>query len=186
MTPIDDAVTFFNSYLDVEHEGNVAIYSASDEVVKELRARSMTFWQASPGATLSPSFGRPMGMHPDQVADLARSVNLARRTLFMVAEYRGPDGGRLYAAFTSGDRASTAQSYGGLLHAAEVAGELKIIASYKEDFDKASPPVHWRHSQGVEITLPAAPVAVRPLEAPSGQAAHQEDWEGLRDSVTEY
>ncbi|MFJ9885774.1 hypothetical protein ACIQRW_07910 [Streptomyces sp. NPDC091287] len=175
---------FFNAYLDIEHEGSVATYSASDEVVNELRTKSMGFWHASPGTTLSPSFGRPMGMHPDQLATLARSVNLARRTLFMVAEYRRPDGETLYAAFTSGDRTRTTQSYGGLLHAAEVEGELKIVASYKEDFDKASPPVHWRHSQGAEINLSGAPVAVRPLEAPTGQAAHQEDWEGLRDSVT--
>lgn len=184
MTAIEDAVIFFNAYLDIEHEGNVATYSASDEVVNELRTRSMGFWHASPGAILSPSFGRPMGMHPDQLENLARSVNLARRTLFLVAEYRGPDGNSIYVAITSGDRAETAQSYGGLLHAAEVKDELKIIASYKEDFDRVSPPVHWRHSQGAEITLPDTPVAVHPLEAPTGQAAHQDDWEDLRDSVT--
>ncbi|ARF73947.1 hypothetical protein ACPEIF_07495 [Streptomyces sp. NPDC012600] len=185
MISIDDAVNFFNAYSDIEHAGITATYSEPDEVVNEYRTGSMRFWHAEPGTPLSPSFGRPMGMGSDQLAQLARNVSLVRRTLFLVAEYRGRDGGSVYAGIVSGDRTRTAESYGGLLYATEVDGDLRIVASYKEDFGKVSPPVHWRHSQGMDIGLPGPPVAVRPLAAPTGQAAHLKDWEGLRDSVAE-
>ncbi|WP_411079711.1 hypothetical protein [Streptomyces sp. cmx-18-6] len=186
MSTIGDAAKFFNAYLDIERIGSMAVYSEPDEVVNSYRTSSMRFWHASPGTPLSPSFGRPMGMDSDQLAQLARTVSLARRTLFLVAEYRAHEGDSIYAGFVSGDRARTAESYGGLLYATEVNGDLKIIASYKEDFDGVSPPVRWRHSQGVEIDLPGPPISVRPFEAPIGHPAHLGDWEKLRDSVTDW
>ncbi|MFJ1590153.1 hypothetical protein ACIOD0_07880 [Kitasatospora albolonga] len=185
MSSIDDAVNFFNSYSDIEHTGNIATYSEPDEVVNEHRADSMRFWHAEPGTPLSPSFGRPMGMGSDQLAQLARNVSLVRRTLFLVAEYRGREGDSVYAGIVSGDRTRTAESYGGLLYATEIGGDLRIVASYKEDFDAVSPPVRWRHSQGRDIVLPGPPIAVRPLATPTGQAAHLKDWERLRGSVTD-
>ncbi|MCT2593936.1 hypothetical protein LHJ74_29195 [Streptomyces sp. N2-109] len=183
MNNIDGAVEFFKSYLEIEHAGNMATYSESDETVEELRAESMQFWHALPGIALSPSFGRPMGMQPERLSQLAQKANLERRALFLVAEYRDPAWGTLYAGFVGGDRASTAGSYGGLLYAAEIEGGLKVVASYREDFDKAAPPVQWRHSQGAEPDLPGAPVAVRALQGPTGRAEHREDWEILRGSA---
>ncbi|SCF96038.1 hypothetical protein [Streptomyces sp. Ncost-T10-10d] len=183
MTSLEDVVKFFNSYLDIDYAGNTAVYSESDEVLNERRDTSMKFWHAAPGILLSPGFGRPMGMPAEQLAQLAENVNLAHRELFLVAEYSDPTWGTLYAGYIGGDRERTAQSYGGLLYATEIKGELKIIASYREDIDKVSPPVHWRHSQGAEITSPNTPVAVRPLEAPTGRAAHHQDWEMLRNAA---
>ncbi|WP_329538967.1 hypothetical protein OG345_01920 [Streptomyces sp. NBC_01220] len=184
MTSIEDTQSFFNSYLDIDYAGNTAVYSESDETVNELREESMTFWHALPGVQLSPTFGRPMGMPVEQLAQLAATVELARRALFLVAEYSDPTWGKLYAAYIGGDRESTARSYGGLLYAAEINGNLKIIASYREDIDQLPPPVRWRHSQGAEIDPPKTAVSVHPLEAPTGRAAHRQDWEALRDAAT--
>ncbi|MEU6018220.1 hypothetical protein ABZ826_30600 [Streptomyces sp. NPDC047515] len=185
MTSMEDVVKFFNSYLDIDYAGNTAVYSESDEVVNERRDASMKFWHEVPGAQLSPGFGRPMGMPSEQLAQLAANVNLARRTLFLVAEYSDPTWGTLYAGYIGGDRARTAQSYGGLLYATEIKGQLKIIASYREDIDKLPPPTHWRHSQGAEISSPNTPVSVRALEAPTGRAAHRQDWDALRNATTD-
>jgi len=182
---METAVKFFNAYLDIDYAGNVAVFSESDEVVNELRDASMKFWHAAPGVLLSPGFGRPMGMPPEQLARLAANTDPARRTLFLVATHHDPTWGDLYAGYVGGDREQSAKSYGRLLYATGIENEFKLIAAYREDFDKVSPPVRWRHSQGVEISSRDAPTAVRPLEVPSGRAAHRQDWEMLRNAATE-
>ncbi|MFF5565167.1 hypothetical protein ACFY6Y_11045 [Streptomyces sp. NPDC012829] len=180
---MDEVVKFVYSYLCVEHSGNVAVYSESDEVVNRLREASMEFWYAAPGVPVSPSFGRAAGMSSEQLAKRAARVKIARRALFLVAEYRDPDWGALYAGYVGGDRVLTAQSYGGLLYVTKIADELKIVASYKEDIDEEPPPLRWRHSQGANILLTGPPVAVRPLGLPTGRAAHQQDWQMLSDAA---
>ncbi|MFI5749103.1 hypothetical protein ACIBBE_24925 [Streptomyces sp. NPDC051644] len=183
MTILEGPVKFFNAYLGIEYAGNMAVYAEPDEVVNELRKESMKHWHALSGVPLSPSFGRPMGMPAEILAQLAESAKVVRRPLFLVAEYNDRTWGTLYAGYIGGDRARTAQSYGGLLYAAEINDTLKIIASYKEDTDKASPPMHWRHSQGAEISLSGPPVATHPLEAPAGRATHYQDWEAFRNAA---
>ncbi|MCX4846577.1 hypothetical protein [Streptomyces sp. NBC_00893] len=185
MNSLEDVVKFFKAYLDVDYAGNVAVYSESDEVLNGRRDASMKFWHAVPGTFLSPGFGRPMGMTAEQLSQLSATANLAHRKLFMVVEYSDPTWGILYTGYIGGDRETTAQSYAGLLYATKIKGDLKIIAHYREDIDKVSPPVHWRHSQGAEMTSLATPVAVRALEAPTGRAAHRQDWETLRNAVAD-
>ncbi|MEV6074436.1 hypothetical protein AB0L80_04885 [Streptomyces sp. NPDC052069] len=185
MNHMEDVVKFLNSYLDVEYAGATAVYSDSDEVVNEHRDESMKFWHAVPGVILSPSFGRPMGMPQEQFAKLGANSDLARRALFLVAEYADQNWGTLYAGYIGGDRNISAQSYGGLLYVTEIKRKLKIIASYKEDFDQPSPPIHWRHSQGVEIVTLENPSAVRPIEEPTGRVAHLQDWEALLTAATD-
>ncbi|WP_335932615.1 hypothetical protein [Streptomyces sp. PTD5-9] len=186
MTTLEEAVTFFNSYLDLDWAGNRAVSSESDEVVNALRSDSMKFWHSVHDAPLSPSFGRPMGMTPEQLARMAAKIELVRSELFLVAEYRDPTWRTLYAAYIGGGRVTTAQSYGRLLYATEIQEEIKIIAAYREDFDKTPPPMHWQHSQGAEITLTDPPVAVCALKAPTGRKAHRQDWEMMRNSIAKH
>lgn len=183
MSGIDDAVSFFNSYLDVEYAGQVAVGSQSDGVVNDLRAEIMTFWHAAPGVPLSPPFGRLMGMSPEQLAQQAAEMNAVRRALLLVAEYDDPTSGQLFAGYIGGDRDLTALTYGGLLCALEVEGQLRIVSSCKEDFNAVPPPFGWRRSQGAQVSPVGSPVAVRPLEEPSGRAAHRRDWWAIRDSA---
>ncbi|WP_190123256.1 hypothetical protein [Streptomyces inusitatus] len=178
---MDEAVSFFNSYLDADYAGNLAVRSESDEVLKERQIASRGFWHSTLNAPLSPGFGRPVGMPSEELARLAAKMNPVRRRLFLVAEYDDVEWGALYAGYIGG-RGRTVQSYGGLLYAAGINGELKIIASYKEDIDKVPPPLRWCHSQGVEITLSGNPVAIRPLEVPTGRIAHKQDWEAFRNA----
>ncbi|MEU3654798.1 hypothetical protein AB0E67_18665 [Streptomyces sp. NPDC032161] len=183
MTTLEDAVDFFNSYLDVDYAGNKAVFLEGDEAVNTLRENSMKFWHSEHGVPLSPSFGRTMGMTPEQLNEMAAKVNLARREIFLAAEYSDPIWRTLYAAYVGGDRVTTARSYSELLYAAEIQDEIKIIASYREDINKVSPPVHWRHSQGAEISLSGPPLAVIPLQEPTGRKAHQQDWEMNKNAV---
>ncbi|MFE7468747.1 hypothetical protein ACFU6R_32205 [Streptomyces sp. NPDC057499] len=122
-------------------------------------------------------------MSPEQLAKMAARMKPVRRALLLVAEYQDPAWGALYAAYFGGDRATTAQAYGGLLYATGIQGELRIIASYREDIDTEPPPMHWQHSQGAEITLTGPPVAVRALLEPVARKAHLHDWKELRDSA---
>ena len=185
MAQMEDVVKFFNSFLDIYYAGTLAVYSESDAVLDERRAASMEFVHAVPGVIMSPLFGRERGLPADELAEFAEEMDVTRRPLFLVAEYRHPSWGALYGGYIGDDSSATAGSYGGLLYATEIDRELKIIAIYREDFDKASPPVRWRHSQGAEIGDPGKPVAVRPLEAPTERAAHRQDWESLGSRSSE-
>ncbi|MFF3735353.1 hypothetical protein ACFYXM_35075 [Streptomyces sp. NPDC002476] len=181
---MEEAVAFFESYLDFEHRGSLAILDEPDEVLKALRSRILNqFWHEAIGTPISPTFGRPPGMTPDQMVTLSQKMRPVRRSLLLVAEHEAPKtipGKPLYAGYISGDTESTAQSYGGLLVAAIMSdGEMKLVASYKEDFMQSAPPVRWRQSQGLRISLVCSPVAVRPLKAPTGRAVHQQDWQRL-------
>lgn len=183
MSDMDDAVNFFNSYLGVEYAGQVAVSSQPDEVVNDLRAEIMTFWHAAPGVPLSPPFGRLTGISPEQLAQKSAETNPVRRELLLAAEYDDPTSGKLYAGYIGGDRELTALTYGGLLYATEVEGQLKIISSCKEDFNAVPPPFGWRRSQGAQVSPAGPPVAVRPLREPTGRAVHRQDWLALRDAA---
>ncbi|MFF8713920.1 hypothetical protein ACF07T_21150 [Streptomyces sp. NPDC015184] len=183
MTTLEDAVEFFNFYLDIDRDGNNAVRTEPDDVVNSLRSKIMRLWNSVPGVPLSPSFGRPMGMTPENLAEMAAHMERVRRPLFTVAEYQDPAWQVLYAAYIGGNKPTTAQAYGGLLYATGIQGELKIIASYREDIDKEPPPMHWQHVQGAEIALAGPPVAVRTFQGPTAIEAHLQDWEMLRNSA---
>ncbi|MFF8617938.1 hypothetical protein [Streptomyces sp. NPDC015350] len=183
MTSLSHSIDLFNSYLDTDWAGNNAVLAEPDDVVNSLRSKIMEFWNSVPGVPLSPSFGRPMGMSPEQLANMAARMERVRRPLFMVTEHRSHAGQVLYAAYIGGNKPTTAQAYGGLLYATEIRGELKIIASYREDIDREPPPVRWQHVQGAEIPLAGPPVAVCAFRAPVDIKAHLRDWEILRDST---
>lgn len=183
---MDDVVEFFNSYLDVVHAGEVAIFSEPDEIVVRLQGESLEFWHAEPGAPVSPPFGRIMGLSSAQLAQKwagRPGPEISRRTLFLIAEYNSAEWGALFAGYIGGDRKLTASAYGGLLYATDIAGEFKIIASYREDIEVVPPPLQWRYSRGAHITLANTPVAVRPLEEPTGRAAHRQDWQEMQNSA---
>ncbi|MGW3165763.1 hypothetical protein ACWC9Q_23380 [Streptomyces sp. NPDC001142] len=182
-----DAIAFYESYLDFEHSGAVAILEDSDERLNGLRSEILeTFWRKVDGIPLSPNFRRPPGMTPDQLSQLAEQMKPKRRSLFLVTEHKAPNGipGQpLYAAYVSGDREQTARSYSDLLYAVAIDSGLKIVASYREDVMKGSPPVRWRHSQGLRIPRVGLPVAVRALREPTGRAALQQHWQTLTNSI---
>ncbi|WP_424862889.1 hypothetical protein [Streptomyces sp. MMS24-I29] len=182
-----DVIAFYESYLDFEHSGAVAILEESDERLSGLRGEILdTFWYKFNGVPLSPSFGRPKGMTPDQLVQLAEQMKPKRRSLFLVTEHKAPKelpGQSLYAAYASGDREQTARSYTDLLYAVAIDDGLKIVALYREDVMKGSPPVCWRHSQGLRIPRVGLPVAVRALREPTGRAAHQQHWQTLASRI---
>lgn len=180
---IDDAVEFFNAYLDAEYAEGVAARSEPDEVLDERREASESFMHAVPGAIMSSVIGRGPGWSTEKLAEYAQTVNqVARRVMFLVAEYRCPAWGRIFGGYASGPRPRITGSYGQLLYAAEVEGRLKIIAQYAPEILEPAPPMRWSHAQGAEIGKLGRPVALRVLAEPTLEE-HRQDWLAICESM---
>jgi len=176
---IDVAVEMFRSYLHAEHEEEVAVYAESDEVLAQRKINSESFMHTANGDMHS-TIGRPP-LTPERLAEFASGVVVTPRTLFLVAEYTHPVWGRLFAAYVSGSRPQTASSYEQLLYAAEIEGQLKIIAKYMEDFLELEAPMRWTHMQGEEVGVLGVPVATRTFVQPERER-HREEWRTICQS----
>ncbi|MGW4996466.1 hypothetical protein ACWEP8_02275 [Streptomyces hydrogenans] len=183
-TTFDDVVDFFNAYLDSDFEGNLAVASKSDNEVQSCKEVSSQFFYSGDGVAMSVGFGRPTGWPEEKIDELAQQAQVVRRPLLLVIEYCNAEWGPVFAGYIGGDRPRTAASYGALLYVAFVREELRIIATFREDFGAVSPPIHWIQSQGVQVAGLGDPVAVRALEPPVKRAVHLQDWERLRDSAS--
>lgn len=180
---IDGAVDFFNAYLDAEYAEAVAARSEPDQVLDERRRASEAFMYAAPGVVMSSVIGRGRGWSAEKLSEYAQTVHqVARRVLFLVAEYRHSEWDRLFAGYASGPRPRITGSYGQLLYAAEIEGQPKIIAQYAPEILEPAPPMRWSHAQGAEIGDPGRPVAIRALAEPTLQE-HRQDWIALRESM---
>jgi hypothetical protein len=177
---VDQAVDFFNAYLDVEFAEAVAVYHEPDDVLASRREVSESYMYSLPGFRMASRLGRPP-MSAERLAELSRSAKVSRRVLFMVNEYRHVNFGPIFAAFVSGAQPILADSYESLLYATEVDEEIKIISEFFVDFDHLSS-VKWNHAQGVDVGDPGESVAVRALTEP-GEPEHQRDWLRMRDAT---
>ncbi|GAA1935958.1 hypothetical protein GCM10009716_48780 [Streptomyces sodiiphilus] len=180
MIAVEEVGDFFQSYLDAEFAASSAVSTEPDEILEQRRAILESFMYSVPGKVMSSGIGRGRGWSAEQLADLAQRMKVARRPLFLVVEYVHPKWKQLFAGYIGGGKPRTAGAYGELLFAAEIEGKMRVIATYREDFDRVPPPVHWKHAQGAEIGKLARPVGVLPVEAPTSRAAHFQDWQDFR------
>jgi len=173
---LDDALEFFNAYLDAEYGAVLACRTEVDEVLDARVQAAETFWHAEPGGIISLAIGRRPGYSVDELAAYARGVSqVARRVLFIIAEHHHAKWGRVFGAHLSNTRSATTGLYGALLYAAEVGDELKLIAEYAPEVTLPAPPVQWTHVQGADLGDLGRPlVAQAPTEPTYG--GHREDW----------
>ena len=179
MVDIEDAVRFYNSYLDADYAGAMAANSEPDEILDAREAEVMSFMHVPRGIIMSPGFGRRRGCSASEIARRAQWADCLRRSLFLVVEFAYSDGHGLFGGYAGGGRSLAAGSYSELIFAREIDGELKIVAFHMKDFDIEPPPVHWVHHQGTVIDDPGEPVRIRPLLAPTLET-NRRDWEMWR------
>ncbi len=71
MTDLDDAVDFFNAYLDIDYQGRVAAYSEPEEILEERWTAILSFFRSTPEFPMSPDFGKHRGWPPERLAKYA-------------------------------------------------------------------------------------------------------------------
>ncbi|MFD4949354.1 hypothetical protein ACFWNT_44465 [Streptomyces sp. NPDC058409] len=176
---IESVMQFFDTYLDVEYAAAVSARTEQNALLDKRVAALEGFLHAVPGVIMSPTIGRGQNWSAERLAKASHSVgDVARRTLFLVAEYNHPEWRPLYAAYVSGPTPLSTGSYGQLLCATEVDGNMKIISEYFPEILEPAPPMTWSHAQGAAIDLPGTPTTVRALAAPTFKE-HEEDWTSM-------
>ncbi|MFE7135178.1 hypothetical protein ACFVIM_30405 [Streptomyces sp. NPDC057638] len=179
---LDQAVEFLHAYLEAEHREGLAARTEPDAVLAERRRESEAFMHAVPGVFLSSTLRR-RPMSADELAKYATTVDqVARRTLFLVAEYAHSKWGQLFTGFASDRTAGSTGSYGLLLSVVAIEGEPKIVAFSYPDLLAMNPPTPWRYASGARINKRGRLVAVRALVEPT-RADHRADWAAIRDSA---
>jgi hypothetical protein len=180
---LECASEFLNSYLDAEYAERLASRTESDEVLSERRRLSESFFRSTPDSPMFSVIGRRPGYSAEELADYARTVDqLARRVLFLVAEYEHSEWGRVFAGYVSGSSPRITGAYELKLFVKEIEGERKIIAQYASEILKPAPPVQWVHVQGVHIDDLGSPLAVKSLSEPTFKA-HRLDWAAVCESA---
>jgi hypothetical protein len=180
---IDDAVRFFNALLDTEHAHAIGRITELDDEFHRRIAALDAFMHDMPGshAPVSLSVSRMPGQTAAELTEYAGNLELlARRNLFLVVEYDHPEGGQLFAGHVSHDRRHHCDEYHELWYAADIAGELKLIARYI--FEGGAPPLRWRCFQGATIENPGWLVTARAIIEP-GRISHRWHWTDIRDSA---
>lgn len=167
---------FIESYLDAEYAERLASRTEFDEVLDERRRTSESFFHSTPDSPMFSVIGRRIGYSAEELAEYAQTAGqIARRVLFIVAEFEHPEWGNLFAGYVSGASVTTTGAYDSKLFVKEIKGRPKIIAQYASEILKPAPPVQWIHVMGEHIADVSGPSAVKALREPTFEA-HRLDW----------
>ncbi|MFE7457905.1 hypothetical protein [Streptomyces sp. NPDC057554] len=162
---IDEAVTFFRNFLTVVYEQDIANITEPDEQLEQRVARTESFMHSFPGASMTSPFMRPRRLSAERLAKISeQSSTPVCRPLYMVVGYDVPGWGVCFAADVGGGEETNYIAYERQYWAAEVGGELKVIALYGIDF--YSEALAWENISGAVVGRTGPPIAVRALEEP--------------------
>ncbi|MER5704947.1 hypothetical protein ABT023_23785 [Micromonospora sp. NPDC002296] len=177
---LDNAVDFFNKFLDAEHQQAMAALTEPDDVLEERRNVTQSLMHSPPGTIMASPAGRALGHSAEELAEFSANASRPqRRTLFLVAEYRNATWQTLFAGYTSGAHPDTSLVYERLYYASEVEGTPKMISEYLIEIEfEMDAEVRWRHAQGVKIENPGQLVAAHAIREPALEEQRQ-SWEDL-------
>ena len=162
---IDEAVTYFQGFLDAVYEQDIANLTEPDDQLEQRVARTEAFMCSSPGTSMTSPFLRPRGLPAEELAVIAqKAAKPVRRPIYVVAEYDVPGWGACFAADVGGGEETNDIAYERQYWAMEVDGEPKIVALYGIDFYAEG--LAWKNIAGVVIGRTGHPVAVRALREP--------------------
>lgn len=163
---MDEVQRFFEAYLEAEHTAAAAVYTEPDDMaLYERIAAAESFLHSTSEHMMSLGVGRPLGMTPDKLADLAADAGEQRpRPLYKLVRYEHPLYGDLYEAWVGPDSDTTSPRYSQRLFATRLGDDLKIISRYAASFPFEGPTT-WEHLEGTVIDDPGTPAETSELVA---------------------
>ncbi|NBE84943.1 hypothetical protein [Micromonospora rubida] len=177
---LDNAVDFFNEFLDAEHQQAMAALTEPDDVLEERRDITQGLMHSPPGTIMASPIGRALGHSVEELVEFSANASRPqRRTLFLVAEYRNTTWQALFAGYTSGAHPDTSLAYERLYYAREVEGAPKMISEYLIEIEfETDAEVQWRHAQGVKVPNPGQLVAAQAIREPVLEEQRR-SWENI-------
>lgn len=184
---LDEAVDFFQRFIQAEYEMATAAYGERDPLVYAQKYKE--FERFLEGVKTLDSRGRDldgftielMAEEGEDWFEMGKEVlgQLRPRTLFQVKHYLHPEWEDLFRGYLSHPRAALVDSYGFNFYAARVEDELRIIAIYSICDEcnvtgriRGSPcrecgATGWSFLEGRHLDAPGKLVGVRKLRPPT-------------------